>query len=301
MNTKSVVSTAAAILMLGLTFATGARADRGGGDENQGKGRDKDRQEQRQAQRQYQPQGRPQRPATQDPQQRPTDRDWQHRPEMARERWQEPSRHQQWRQPQPQQEQWQQQRQQQWQQPRQQQWQQPWQQSRQQQWQQPRQQPWQQSRQQQWRQPQEDHGRYRRTTEGRPITPLMSQERNTPFRVQQRALWPRYRAQDWRTQHMTWSERGGYRGYRIPSTQFGMYFGRPHMFHLSSFEVRTYDDYPQFFAEGIWFTMLDPVPEYWADDWYVTDYVYVVSMPDGYYLVDDEYPDDMIALSCDRQ
>ena len=48
---------------------------------------------------------------------------------------------------------------------------------------------------------------------------------------------------------------------------------------------------------GYWFTVLDPVPEYWGDDWYDTDYCTVVSSEDGYYLVDEAYPDVQLAVS----
>ncbi len=115
--------------------------------------------------------------------------------------------------------------------------------------------------------------------------------------AQQRAVWPRYRAQSWNTQHRTWAQRGGYNGYRIPSSQFSLYFGRPHRFHLSHYRVRIVDSYPQFYANGFWFTILDPVPEYWNDDWYDSDDVTVIYGQDGYYLVNDRYPTTQISIS----
>ena len=42
---------------------------------------------------------------------------------------------------------------------------------------------------------------------------------------------------------------------------------------------------------------MDPVPEYWGDDWYDTDDVIVVESRDGYYLVNDSYPDAEVAIS----
>ena len=60
--------------------------------------------------------------------------------------------------------------------------------------------------------------------------------------------------------------------------------------------MRIVGNYPQFYADGFWFTMLDPVPEYWGYDWYDTDYVTIVEMEDGYYLLDESYPEARIAV-----
>jgi hypothetical protein len=40
-----------------------------------------------------------------------------------------------------------------------------------------------------------------------------------------------------------------------------------------------------------------PWPEYWADDWYDNDDVYVVYSEDGYYLYNRRYPRDRIAIT----
>ena len=86
---------------------------------------------------------------------------------------------------------------------------------------------------------------------------------------------------------------------RIPDStaSFSLYFGRPHRFHLSSYRIRVVGEYPEFYADGFWFTMLDPVPEYWDNDWYDTDYCTVVQSDDGYYLVNDAYPQSQISIS----
>jgi hypothetical protein len=121
--------------------------------------------------------------------------------------------------------------------------------------------------------------------------------RTSVTRVEPRTVWPRYRAQSWRSQHRTWVQRGGYDGYRIPNRQFRLYFGRPHRFHLSTFQIRIVGAYPQFYSDGFWFTILDPVPEYWGNDWYDTDYVTIVESEDGYYLLNESYPDALVAVS----
>jgi hypothetical protein len=33
--------------------------------------------------------------------------------------------------------------------------------------------------------------------------------------------------------------------------------------------------YPRFLYGGFWFSLVDPWPEYWAEDWYETDDVYI--------------------------
>jgi hypothetical protein len=129
-----------------------------------------------------------------------------------------------------------------------------------------------------------------------PIQP-QTQSRTRVSRVEQQAVWPRYRARSWGSQHRTWVQRGGYNGYRIPGPQFSLYFGRPHRYHLSAFQVRIVGAYPQFYSNGFWFTMLDPVPEYWDNDWYDRDYVTIVETEDGYYLLNDAYPDAQLAIS----
>jgi len=114
--------------------------------------------------------------------------------------------------------------------------------------------------------------------------------------AQQRTFWPQYTARDWRSQHRTWVQRGGYRGYRIPVDRYRLYFGRRHRYHLSSFTIRVYQDEPQFYTNGYWFTLLDPIPQYWPDDWYDSDYVTIVLLDDGYYLLNEAYPGDLLAL-----
>ena len=55
--------------------------------------------------------------------------------------------------------------------------------------------------------------------------------------------------------------------------------------------------YPRFQYGGLWFTVLNPWPEYWADNWYENDEVYIDYSDGGYYLYDSRYPGVGIAVS----
>ena len=55
--------------------------------------------------------------------------------------------------------------------------------------------------------------------------------------------------------------------------------------------------YPRFQYSGYWFSLVDPWPEYWANDWYDTDDVYVTYVDNGYYLFNRRYPRTGIAIS----
>ena len=57
-----------------------------------------------------------------------------------------------------------------------------------------------------------------------------------------------------------------------------------------------YMGYPRFEYAGFAFLLVDPWPEYWADDWYLTDDVYI-DYDDGYYLYNRGYPDIRLALT----
>jgi len=139
--------------------------------------------------------------------------------------------------------------------------------------------------------------RNRQAPAPRQVASIAPSPRMASSHAEQQGVWPRYRAQAWNTQHRTWVQRGGYSGYRIPSASFGIYFGRPHRFHLSSYQIRVVGEYPEFYADGFWFTVMDPVPECWGDDWYDSDYVTIVQQDDGYYLLDETHPDALVAIS----
>jgi hypothetical protein len=108
--------------------------------------------------------------------------------------------------------------------------------------------------------------------------------------------WQGRRARDWRSDHRTWEQRGGYHGYRIPEYRFGQYFGPRHFFRIHDLPVLVFGGYPRFLYGGYWFSLVDPWPEYWADDWYETDDVYIVYAGDGYYLFNRRYPSVGIAV-----
>jgi hypothetical protein len=92
-------------------------------------------------------------------------------------------------------------------------------------------------------------------------------------------------------------QRGGYSGYRIPDDRFRGSFGHNHYFRIYSQPVVVVGGYPRFQYGGYWFSLVDPWPEYWSDDWYDRDDVYVESLGDGYYLYNRRYPGDRIAVS----
>ena len=107
--------------------------------------------------------------------------------------------------------------------------------------------------------------------------------------------WQQNRARNWATDHRTWTQRGGYGGFYIPQASFGLYFGRQHFFRIHSRPV-IYMGYPRFQYGGYSFLMLDPWPEYWSDNWYESDDVYI-DYDGGYYLYNRRYPNVRIAVT----
>jgi hypothetical protein len=114
---------------------------------------------------------------------------------------------------------------------------------------------------------------------------------------EQRGVWRQHRAHHWRSEHRDWQQRGGYNGYRIPEARYAGYFGPSHSFRLYSYPLETVDGYPRFQYDGFSFSVLDPWPEYWSNNWYENDDVYVDYSGDGYYLRNRRYPRDRIAIS----
>lgn len=113
----------------------------------------------------------------------------------------------------------------------------------------------------------------------------------------QQSAWREHRAGNWLTNHRTWQQRGGYHGYRIPNLRFQGSFGQGHGFQIRGLPFMLENGYPQFQYGGYWVRLVDPWPEYWGDDWYENDEVYVNYVDDGYYLFDDRYPSAGIAVS----
>lgn len=117
-----------------------------------------------------------------------------------------------------------------------------------------------------------------------------------------RSVWQEHRAENWQSQHRTWQDRGGYRGYRIPEARFRGHFGPGHGFRMFSFPLIEVGGFPRFQLGGLWFSVMDPWPEYWSDDWYGNDDMYVDYYDDddyggGYYLHNRRHPQDRIAIT----
>ncbi len=105
------------------------------------------------------------------------------------------------------------------------------------------------------------------------------------------------RAGSWNNDHRTWSQRGGYNGYRVPQDRFNLYFGSNHYFRMYGLPLVFVGGYPRFQYDGYWVTFLDPWPEMWPDTWYETDDVYLDYTADGYYLYNRTRPGFGIAVT----
>ncbi len=124
-----------------------------------------------------------------------------------------------------------------------------------------------------------------------------SQQEQHGQRGEQRAVWQEHRAHNWQSEHRDWQQRGGYNGYRIPEDRYRGYFGADHAFRIYSYPVEVYGGYPRFQYGGFWFGLMDPWPEYWSDDWYDNDDVYIEYFGNGYYMYNRRYPRDRIAIT----
>jgi hypothetical protein len=124
-----------------------------------------------------------------------------------------------------------------------------------------------------------------------------AQERSPAQTRQQQVAWQGDRAHSWQSEHRDWQQRGGYRGYRVPDDRFRSYYGQDHAFRIYSLPVVYVGGQRRFQYGGYWFGLVDPWPEYWSDNWYDDDDVYVDFSGDGYYLYNRRYPRDRIAIS----
>jgi hypothetical protein len=125
-----------------------------------------------------------------------------------------------------------------------------------------------------------------------------SARQRSPAQVrQQQVAWQGDRAHNWKSEHRTWQQRGGYNGYRVPDARFRAYYGQDHRFRMYSLPVMFVGGHRRFQYGGFWFGLVDPWPEYWSSDWYDSDDVYVDYYGDGYYLYNRRYPGDRIAIS----
>jgi hypothetical protein len=113
----------------------------------------------------------------------------------------------------------------------------------------------------------------------------------------EQSAWQQHRSQNWQSDHRTWQQRGGYHGYRIPDDRYRGYFGPDHGFRIQGLPFLVVGGYPRFQYEGYWISTVDPWPEYWGNDWYDTDDVYVNYVDNGYYLYNRRYPGPGIAIN----
>ncbi len=125
----------------------------------------------------------------------------------------------------------------------------------------------------------------------RPLPQQQARER------EHRTVWHEHRAENWQSQHRTWQDRGGYQGYRIPEARYRGTFGPGHRFRMYSYPLIVVGGYPRFQFGGFWFSVMDPWPEYWSDDWYGDDDMYVDYYSGGYYLRNRRHPQDRIAIT----
>jgi hypothetical protein len=144
-----------------------------------------------------------------------------------------------------------------------------------------------------------------RPERNRPEHAQQRQGNAEPHRTQeqqrvQRSAWDQHRSQHWDTDHRSWQQRGGYHGYRIPDDRFRGYFGSNHGFRINGLPFLVVGGYPRFQYDGYWFSLVDPWPETWGNDWYDNDDVYVSYVDNGYYLFDRRYPGTGIAISISR-
>jgi hypothetical protein len=126
---------------------------------------------------------------------------------------------------------------------------------------------------------------------------MQSQQEQHRQEDEQLGAWQEHRAHNWQSEHRDWQQRGGYNGYRLPEDRYNGYFGSGHSFRIYSYPVMMVGGYPRFQYGGYWFSLVDPWPEYWSDNWYENDDVYIDYSGGGYYLYNRRYPRDRIAIS----
>ena len=112
---------------------------------------------------------------------------------------------------------------------------------------------------------------------------------------QPHSTWQQGRARRWESEHRDWGQRGGYGGYYIPQASFSISFGSQHWFRMHS-RPTMYMGYPRFAYGGYSFMLVDPYPEYWEEDWYDTDDIYI-DYDNGYYLHNRRYPGIGLAIT----
>ena len=129
-------------------------------------------------------------------------------------------------------------------------------------------------------------------------TPEQQRAQHTPEQQRaQQVAWQGHESNNWQSDHRTWQQRGGYHGYRIPDNRYNGYFGPNYGFVIYNQPYMVVGGFPRFQYNGFWFSLVDPWPNTWANDWYQTDDVYVVYQDNGYYMYNQRYPGVGIAIS----
>ncbi len=118
-----------------------------------------------------------------------------------------------------------------------------------------------------------------------------------PQAGQARAGFLQSRASAWDREHRSWSQRGGYQGFRVPDDRFRLYFGNNHFFTINLLPMVFVGGYPRFQYDGYWVTFVDSWPQTWAQTWFETDAVYIDYTNDGYYLYNRNHPGVAIAVN----
>ncbi len=65
---------------------------------------------------------------------------------------------------------------------------------------------------------------------------------------------------------------------------------------MNDLHVQVVDGFPRYQYGGYWFSLVEPWPEYRADDRYETDDIFIVHRGDGYYLSNRRYPTKGVAI-----
>ena len=143
--------------------------------------------------------------------------------------------------------------------------------------------------------PQQQHGQQQQHAQQQQRGNEHSQRTQEQQRVQ-RSAWQEHRSQRWDSDHRNWQQRGGYNGYRIPDNRYRGYFGRDHEFRIYGLPFMVVGGFPRFQYGGYWLSLVDPWPEYWGNNWYDNDDVYVTYVDNGYYLYNRRYPNVGIAV-----
>jgi hypothetical protein len=122
-------------------------------------------------------------------------------------------------------------------------------------------------------------------------------QRSPENRRVEQSSWQEHRSRNWDSDHRNWQQRGGYNGYRVPDDRYRGYFGYDHGFRVGGLPFLVVGGYPRFQYNGYWISAVDPWPEYWGDNWYDNDDVYVAYVDNGYYMYNRRYPHTGVAIS----